>query len=120
VPAEYTCDYAIIRVVPRVERGANLFDSSPMYGEAERVLGLALQDRRGAAIVAAKVWTPGDGAEQMRRSLAFFRGRVELYQIHNLVNWRRHLDTLESLRDRGTIDAIGATHHQASASGERC
>ena len=107
------------RVVDRaLESGANFFDSSPMYGEAERVLGLTLQDRRGAAIVATKVWTPDDGAEQMRRSLAFFRGRVELYQIHNLVNWRRHLDALESLRGEGTIDAIGATHHRASAFGE--
>jgi aryl-alcohol dehydrogenase-like predicted oxidoreductase len=98
-----------------LEGGANFFDSSPMYGESERVLGRALEGRRGAARVATKVWTPGDGEEQIRRSLGFFGGRVELYQIHNLVNWRRHLDTLESLREEGAIDAVGATHYQSSA-----
>jgi aryl-alcohol dehydrogenase-like predicted oxidoreductase len=98
-----------------LEAGAGFFDSSPMYGEAERVLGRALEGRRAAAMVATKVWTPGGGEEQIRRSLAFFGGRVELYQIHNLVNWRRHLETLESLKADGRIAAIGATHHQARA-----
>ena len=40
-----------------LETGANLFDSSPMYGESERVLGAALADRRRTAIIATKVWT---------------------------------------------------------------
>jgi aryl-alcohol dehydrogenase-like predicted oxidoreductase len=44
-----------------LEEGANLFDSSPMYGEAERVLGDALRKHgRGGAIVATKVWTSND------------------------------------------------------------
>jgi aryl-alcohol dehydrogenase-like predicted oxidoreductase len=41
-----------------LEAGATFFDSSPMYGESERVLGLALAGRRDAALVATKVWTP--------------------------------------------------------------
>jgi aryl-alcohol dehydrogenase-like predicted oxidoreductase len=51
--------------------GANFFDSSPMYGEAERVLGEALQGRREAAIVATKVWarSPADGHGQIQRAL---------------------------------------------------
>ena len=43
------------------ETGATFFDSSPMYGEAERVLGRTLEGRRGRAMVATKVWTADDG-----------------------------------------------------------
>ena len=100
-----------------LESGAHFFDSSPMYGESERVLGLALAGRRDAALVATKVWTPSveTGREQMRRALEYYDGRVDLYQVHNLVSWRGHLDTLERLRDEGKVAAIGATHYQAPA-----
>jgi diketogulonate reductase-like aldo/keto reductase len=97
--------------------GARLFDSSPMYGEAERVLGEAIGARRDEAIVATKVWasTVEEGRAQISRALAYYGGRIDLYQIHNLVNWRAHLDELERLRDAGKVAAIGATHYQASA-----
>ena len=100
--------------------GANFFDSSPMYGESERVLGNSLLDRRKLAMVATKVWTAStsEGRDQISRSLAFFGGHVELFQIHNLLNWREHLVTLEALKKEGRIHAIGATHYQASAFGE--
>jgi aryl-alcohol dehydrogenase-like predicted oxidoreductase len=100
--------------------GANFFDSSPMYGESERVLGEALANRRDKAIVATKVWasTVQEGREQIHRALAFYGGRVDLYQVHNLLNWREHLDVLEALRIEGRVFAIGATHYQSSAFGE--
>jgi len=99
---------------------ARFFDSSPMYGEAERVLALALQQRREGAQVATKIWTPSaaEGARQAERALRFYDGFVDVYQIHNLVNWREHLKLLESLKAEGRIAAIGATHYQASAFGE--
>lgn len=103
-----------------VGSGVRLFDSSPMYGEAERVLGLALQGRREDALVATKVWaqTPAEGRRQIDRALKFFGGRVDVYQIHNLVSWRKHLPVLEEMLERGTIRAVGATHYSASAFGE--
>lgn len=96
---------------------ANFFDSSPMYGEAERVLGAALKGRRGGALIATKVWARGarEGREQIARALDHFGGRVDLYQVHNLVNWREHLTALEALRDRGEVAALGATHYSPSA-----
>lgn len=97
--------------------GANFFDSSPMYGEAERVLGLALRGRRERALVATKVWAGGvaAGRAQIERALSYFGGRVDLYQIHNLVSWRAHLDVLEGLKEREAVRAIGATHWKAAA-----
>ena len=97
--------------------GAHLFDSSPMYGEAERVLGSALHGRRHEALVATKVWTrsAAEGREQAERALAFFDGRVDLYQVHNLVNWREQLDMLEGLKANGRVEALGATHYSPTA-----
>ena len=96
--------------------GARLFDTSPMYGQAERVLGAALDGRRDAAVVATKVWSADDeeAARQVAFALDAFGGRVDLYQVHNLVRWERRLDELEALRSRGRIAAIGATHYMPS------
>jgi aryl-alcohol dehydrogenase-like predicted oxidoreductase len=100
-----------------LEGGARFFDSSPMYGEAERVLGGALEGRRDGALVATKVWARavGEGRAQIDRALGFFGGRVDLYQVHNLVSWPEHLAALEGLRDEGRVAAIGATHYSPSA-----
>jgi aryl-alcohol dehydrogenase-like predicted oxidoreductase len=100
--------------------GANFFDSSPMYGEAERVLGSTLEGRRSEALVATKVWTrdPAEGEAQVRRALGYYGGHVELYQIHNLVSWQAHLALLERLQREGRVTAIGATHWDPSAFAE--
>jgi aryl-alcohol dehydrogenase-like predicted oxidoreductase len=100
--------------------GMTLFDTSPMYGESERVLAIALGDRRDEAIVADKVWTSSarEARQQIRHALEWFGGRVEIYQIHNLVAWREHLPALEELRARGVVRVIGATHYQHRAFGE--
>jgi aryl-alcohol dehydrogenase-like predicted oxidoreductase len=99
---------------------ANLFDSSPMYGEAERVLCEALGERRHDALIATKVWTSSDAEAQRQidRAMRFFGGRVDIYQIHNLVSWRSHLSLLEAERETGRVGAIGATHYSSSAFGE--
>lgn len=97
--------------------GASFFDSSPMYGAAERVLGQALRGRRAEAIVATKVWTrsSAEARAQVKAALGLFDGHVDLYQIHNLVSWREQLQLLEQLRAEGRITAIGATHYSPAA-----
>jgi len=100
--------------------GVHFFDSSPMYGEAERVLGEALQGRRRSALIATKVWaySVSEGHTQVNRALTFFDNFIDLYQIHNLVLWPEHLNMLEQLRDAGRVRSIGATHYASSAFGE--
>jgi aryl-alcohol dehydrogenase-like predicted oxidoreductase len=97
--------------------GVRLMDSSPMYGAAEGVLGRALEGRRERAVVATKVWTDDDAEAQRQIDFALhaFGGRIDIYQVHNLVAWRRRLDTLERLRDAGVVGAMGATHYSAGA-----
>lgn len=99
--------------------GTRLFDSSPMYGGAERSLAAALESGREDATVATKIWagSVAEGREQFARQLDSF-GRVEVEQVHNLVAWREHLPWLEAERERGTIGRLGVTHYQASAVGE--
>ena len=102
-----------------LDAGCTVMDTSPMYGHAERVLADSLGDRRGEAFVATKVWTPDphEGRRQIDRALEWY-GRVECYQLHNLVAWPNHLPVLEALRDDGRIGVIGATHYSAAAFGE--
>jgi diketogulonate reductase-like aldo/keto reductase len=99
------------------EMGANLFDSSPMYGNAEHVLGHAVEDRRDEVMIATKVWASSadEASQQVSNALTLFGGRIDLYQIHNLVSWKSHLPMLERLQHEGRVKAIGATHFSQSA-----
>ena len=100
-----------------LDHGANFVDSSPMYGHAERILGATVGARRSDVIVATKVWTPDDAEaeRQIDASLGYFGGRVEVFQIHNLVAWSRRLEQLERRRDEGVVDVVAATHWRADA-----
>ena len=103
-----------------VELGGRVLDSSPMYGTAESVAG----DLAAAAKVAdtlfwaTKVWTSGAaaGVRQMEQSLARLRvKRLDLMQIHNLLDWRAHLKTLREWKTAGRVRYIGVTHYTAGA-----
>ena len=100
-----------------LDRGVTFFDSSPMYGEAERVLGRTLKGRRERALVATKVWTSDEreAEEQIAAALRFFDGRVDVYQVHNMLAWRRRVDQLQRLKDAGHVRVIGVTHYSSSA-----
>src|SRR5258708_8637912 len=67
--------------------GARLFDTSPMYGRAERVLARCLEGRRDQALVATKVWTPSarEGREQIAQALEWYGRRVDIYPSPNLL-----------------------------------
>jgi aryl-alcohol dehydrogenase-like predicted oxidoreductase len=103
-----------------LDAGTRVFDSSPMYGEAERVLGEGLGGRRSEAYVATKIWTPdaAEGERQAASALRSYGGRVDLYQVHNLVNTHAHLALLERLREQAAVRHLGATHYSAGAFGE--
>lgn len=104
-----------------VAAGANLIDTSPMYGRAERVVAGAIEGRRDDVIVATKVWarTRAIGEEQVRAALDWF-DRVDVYQVHNLLGFSDHRPVLERLRGEGKVRAIGATHYLPSAIPELC
>jgi diketogulonate reductase-like aldo/keto reductase len=92
--------------------GGRVIDSSPMYGQAEALLGEVLPRDDQRLFAATKVWTPlgAYGPTQMRRSLALWRlPRVDLMQVHNLLSWRAHLPTLREWRAQGLTRLIGIT-----------
>jgi aryl-alcohol dehydrogenase-like predicted oxidoreductase len=97
--------------------GATLFDTSPMYGAAEHVLSETMGGRRNEALVADKLWTTDDdeAERQAQRALRWYGGRVDVYQVHNLVRTRHRLQLLRRLRAEGKVRVIGATHYQHSA-----
>jgi aryl-alcohol dehydrogenase-like predicted oxidoreductase len=99
--------------------GIRMFDTSPMYGDAERLLAEALDGQRDQAFIADKIWTPSpeEGVAQLARAVGWY-GRVDLMQIHNLVAWREQLAMLETARDRRQVVLIGATHYSPAAFGE--
>jgi diketogulonate reductase-like aldo/keto reductase len=103
-------------VARAVEHGTNLFDTSPMYGEAQRVLAAAVKPIRDRVIIADKVWTPSakEGREQIRRALDWY-GTVDIYQVHNLVALEDHWSALHDLRAAGKVRVVGATHYSHAA-----
>ncbi|GAC1045978.1 aldo/keto reductase [Rhizobium sp. No.120] len=103
-----------------VEGGGKLIDSSPMYGQAERVTGeiLSRSGLRGQTFLATKVWTRGkeSGIDQMSRSFELLKTDViDLMQVHNLLDWKVHLPTLKEWKAQGRIRYLGVTHYIDSA-----
>jgi aryl-alcohol dehydrogenase-like predicted oxidoreductase len=101
--------------------GGRVVDSSPMYGEAEAVVGdLVARLPRGTPrpFLATKVWTSGRaaGEAQMAESLRRLRvERLDLMQVHNLLDWRVHLPVMRAWKAEGRLRYLGVTHYATSA-----
>jgi diketogulonate reductase-like aldo/keto reductase len=96
------------------DMGGAVIDSSPMYGSSQDVIGdaLARLGRPAALFAADKVWTPGgeDGAKQIERSRTRWGvERFDLLEVHNLVDWRRHLEKLFQMKAEGRLRYVGVT-----------
>ena len=117
-PALRTPLLEVLRIL--FDNGGSVIDSSPMYGAAEAVVGesLTTMNAHSQAFIATKVWTRGReaGIAQMRRSLELLRvDRIDLMQVHNLVDWRTQLATLRAWKSEGLIRYIGITHYTPGA-----
>jgi len=124
VGADATARANLGRVMERfVELGGEVIDSSPMYASAEGVVGDLARERglRPRLFIATKVWTQGKaaGIAQMQQSLRRLGSeRIELMQVHNLLDWQQHLPTLRAWKAEGRIRYLGISHYAASAHAE--
>ncbi len=103
-----------------VAGGGRVVDSSPMYGLAEGTLGTLAAELglQRSLFVATKVWTSGRqaGMDQMRASLKLLRAqRLDLMQVHNLLDLATHLTSLRELKREGVIRYLGITHYHSGA-----
>lgn len=106
-----------------VRLGGRVVDSSPMYGRAEGVIGDLTEklDLRAQLFLATKVWTTGSdaGIKSMERSLQLLRTeKLDLMQVHNLVDLKTHLKTLREWKQQGRVHYIGITHYTAGSHAE--
>jgi diketogulonate reductase-like aldo/keto reductase len=111
----------LVEVLNRMNgKGGKTIDSSPMYARSEEVIG-DLSTETGKAdnfFYATKVWTTGrqEGVKQMEASMRKLRRtRMDLIQIHNLVDWETHIQTLREWKQQKKIRYIGVTHYVDSA-----
>ena len=103
-----------------LNNGGSLVDTSPMYGQSEDLLGAILDDypRRNELFLATKVWIKGkpEGEQQISESFKKMNtAKMELIQIHNLVDWKTQIKTLRQMKESGEISYIGITHYKSSA-----
>jgi diketogulonate reductase-like aldo/keto reductase len=96
------------------EAGGRVIDSSPMYGSSQDVIGYGLE-RTGIPddlFAADKVWTSSGnrGRAQIEQSRRLWGiERFDLMQVHNLVAWEAHLDTLFAMKAAGEVRYVGIT-----------
>jgi diketogulonate reductase-like aldo/keto reductase len=96
------------------QAGGRLIDSSPMYGSSQQVIGhgLGRLGRPAGLFSADKVWISSGSAgpgqiEESRR--AWGVPGFDLLQVHNLLSWEAHLETLFAMKEAGRLGHVGIT-----------
>ena len=94
--------------------GGGMLDSSPMYGSSEAVIGdgLSRLGRPPGLFAATKVWTSSgeDGPAEIEVSRGLWGvERFDLIQVHNLLAWEAHLETLFEMKRQGAVRYVGIT-----------
>ena len=107
----------VVAILARL--GGKMVDTSPMYGRAEAVTGeiAAKLKLRDSLFLATKVWTTGreEGIKQMEQSLGLLQTKkLDLIQVHNLIDWEMQLATLQEWKKQGRIRYTGITHSTTS------
>ena len=105
---------ALVEVLEALFAGGTLVDTSPMYGNSETHLGelLPLATGNETMFCATKVWTEGreSGVRQMRESMEKMGlDRIDLMQVHNLVDWEVHLESMLEMQAEGKFRYLGIT-----------
>ena len=106
-----------------IKLGGRVIDSSPMYGRAEEVIGdlTSAPGIREKLFLATKVWTRGkqSGIQSIERSMSLLHTkRIDLMQVHNLVDVNTQLATLQDWKQQGRIRYTGITHYESGALSE--
>jgi len=114
-------DRAPLREVMRrfFAAGASVIDTAPSYGQSETVVGdlLAELDLRERAFLCTKIGASGReaGLAQFHESLRRLKtDKVELLQVHNLVDWKTQLALIDELKAQGKVRYSGLTHYNES------
>lgn len=111
-PIGRTASFAVMEDFFRL--GGRMIDSSPMYGSSQAVIGagLARLQAHDRVFSAEKVWTSSgrNGPDQIEQTRRFWGvDRFDLLQVHNLLAWEAHLDTLRAMKTDGRLRYIGIT-----------
>lgn len=100
-----------------MKAGGSLIDTAPSYGQAEAVTGALLAREGGLrkrVFLATKISTRGheSAMRQVRESQQALRSdKLDLIQVHNLIDTRNRLALLRELKQQGVTRYIGITHY---------
>jgi len=94
--------------------GGGMIDSSPMYGQSEKVIGHLVKElgAQKHLFSTTKIWTPlaSNGPTQLAQSHTLWHEpTLDLVKVHNLLRWKEHLKTLRAAKDNGSVRYIGLT-----------
>lgn len=122
-----TKEEAAARVKKAIDHGINYFDVAPKYGNAEEILGPALEPYRKDVFLACKTGQrKKEGARaELERSLKRLRcDHFDLYQFHEVISLEEvatilgpggAMETFLEAREEGKIRYIGFSAHSVEA-----